>query len=79
MDKAPVVHDSWNSRLVRIGPTFIIKYGVHVEPEEGHNMIFVAKSTTIPVPKVFAIYQRPDEDNRTVTYTSSWSTFQARH
>lgn len=48
VEKAPIVHDSWNSRLVRVGTTFVIKYGIHVEPEEGHNMAFVAKSTAIP-------------------------------
>ncbi|KAH6693973.1 kinase-like domain-containing protein [Plectosphaerella plurivora] len=68
VDKGSIVHESWNSRLVRVAEAFVIKYGIHVEPEEGHNMRFVAESTSIPVPKVFAIYQSLDGKKRTATY-----------
>ncbi|KAF4460299.1 Phosphotransferase enzyme family [Fusarium albosuccineum] len=62
-----LLHESSGSRLVRMQQTFVLKYGAYVEPIEAYNMLFVAKSTTVPVPKVYAIYQRREEQ-RLVTY-----------
>ncbi|TVY50551.1 hypothetical protein LCER1_G008409 [Lachnellula cervina] len=47
--------DSGGRRVVRIG-SYVIKYGPHVSVIEGENMIFVSRETTIPVPRVYAIY-----------------------
>jgi aminoglycoside phosphotransferase (APT) family kinase protein len=44
-----------------------MKFGAHVRPIEAQNMLYVAKSTTVPVPKVYAIYQRREKQS-TVTY-----------
>lgn len=43
--------------LVRIGP-YMIKYGSNVNLIEGENMLFVNRETksTVPVPRVYAIY-----------------------
>ena len=48
------------SRVARVGK-FAIKYGLDVEPIEAYNMLYVAKETSVPVPKVYAIYQWREE------------------
>ncbi|RTE76956.1 hypothetical protein BHE90_008574 [Fusarium euwallaceae] len=55
------------AHLVRIQQRFVMKFGVDVQPIEAHNMLYVAKSTTVPVPKVYAIYQRRKKQS-VVTY-----------
>lgn len=44
-----------------------MKFGRNVRPIEANNMLYVAKHTTIPVPRVYAIYQRK-ENKKTITY-----------
>ncbi|CAG9988618.1 unnamed protein product [Clonostachys byssicola] len=56
-----------SARLVRIQQRFVMKFGADVRPIEAQNMLYVAKSTTVPVPKVYAIYQRREKQS-TVTY-----------
>ncbi|KAM5385685.1 hypothetical protein ACJZ2D_000884 [Fusarium nematophilum] len=46
---------------------FVIKFGHSVDPIEAHNTLYVARSTTLPVPKVYAIYRRRERE-ATVTY-----------
>ncbi|UPK99102.1 hypothetical protein LCI18_010037 [Fusarium solani-melongenae] len=48
-------------------PRFVMKFGVNVQPIEAYNMLYVAKSTTVPVPKVYAIYQCREKQS-VVTY-----------
>ncbi|KAF4976150.1 hypothetical protein FZEAL_7169 [Fusarium zealandicum] len=55
-----LLNETSGARVVRIQQC-IIKYGVYVEPTEAHNMLYVAKSTAVPVPKVYASYQRQDK------------------
>lgn len=55
------------ARLVRMQQRFVMKFGVDVQPVEAYNMLYVAKSTTVPVPKVYAIYQRREKQS-IVTY-----------
>ncbi|SPJ73848.1 uncharacterized protein FTOL_03578 [Fusarium torulosum] len=63
-----LLNETTGSRVVRI-QQFVIKYGIFVAPIEAHNMLYVAKSTTVPVPKVYAIYQRYDKHmEEIVTY-----------
>ncbi|KAI9640217.1 hypothetical protein NHQ30_011455 [Ciborinia camelliae] len=45
--------------LVRIGP-YMIKYGPEVNVIEGENMLFVSRETTVPVPRVYALYTVPE-------------------
>ncbi|KAF5020272.1 hypothetical protein F66182_7706 [Fusarium sp. NRRL 66182] len=64
-----LLNETSGTRVVRIQQQFVIKYGVHVEPVEAHNMLYVAKSTTVPVPRVYAIYQRQEKSKqKSVTY-----------
>lgn len=62
-----LLNQSTGSRIVRIQQRFVIKFGINIHPIEAHNMIYVAKFTTVPVPKVYAIYQRREEQS-VVTY-----------
>ncbi|KAM0415782.1 hypothetical protein ACHAPT_013243 [Fusarium lateritium] len=55
------------TRVVRVHERFVIKFGVDVQPTEAQSMLYVAESTTVPVPKVYAIYQSRDKQ-RIVTY-----------
>ncbi|KAI6774862.1 hypothetical protein HG530_001620 [Fusarium avenaceum] len=60
--------ETTSTRVVRI-QEFVIKYGRLVAPIEAHNILYVAKSTTVPIPKVYAIYQRYNEQmGEIVTY-----------
>ncbi|WQF80803.1 Putative protein kinase-like domain superfamily [Colletotrichum destructivum] len=45
----------------------VIKFGVHVHPIEGHNMLYVGKLTTVPVPKPYVIYQHRKQQ-KVITY-----------
>ncbi|KAI0154605.1 kinase-like protein [Xylariaceae sp. FL1272] len=62
-----LIYESTGSRLLRVQERFLIKFGIHVHHIEGHNMLYVAKSTMVPVPKVYAMYQRQGEQG-VVTY-----------
>ncbi|KAH7391992.1 kinase-like domain-containing protein [Phaeosphaeria sp. MPI-PUGE-AT-0046c] len=52
-----VFGDTTGRKVVGIGPHFVVKYGVQVEPLEGRTMLFLAQSTQIPIPRVYAIFQ----------------------
>ncbi|KAI0536107.1 kinase-like domain-containing protein [Xylaria digitata] len=43
--------------VVCVGSHFLAKYGTYVRSLEGENMLFVNQQTTIPVPRVYAIYE----------------------
>ncbi|KAM0555137.1 hypothetical protein ACHAPJ_006488 [Fusarium lateritium] len=63
----PLPNNPGSANLVRIRETFVMKYGSEVRPTEAHNMLYVAKHTSVALPKVYAIYQRKEEDS-VVTY-----------
>lgn len=54
--------------VVRVGEHFVVKYGWLVRPIEGENMLYISDKTSIPVPRVYAIYQKEDAERRTCTY-----------
>ncbi|KAI1076878.1 hypothetical protein F5B20DRAFT_583829 [Whalleya microplaca] len=49
--------------IVRFGEHFVIKYGTGVKLIEGENMLFVRQNCTIPVPKLYAMYQIEDQND----------------
>lgn len=63
-----VLTDAYGRRLVRVWEHFVVKFGTGVVPIEAENMLFVKKSTTIPIPKVFAIYQSQGDEKRRTPY-----------
>ncbi|KAJ0140963.1 Uncharacterized protein HZ326_16162 [Fusarium oxysporum f. sp. albedinis] len=63
----PTDMESTESRGLPYDQRFIMKFGRNVRPIEANNMLYVAKHTTIPVPRVYAIYQRK-ENKKTITY-----------
>jgi hypothetical protein len=54
-------------RVVRVGE-FVVKHGWLVSPTEGGNMLYVSQNSSVPVPRVYAIYQQDDAEGRKCTY-----------
>ncbi|UZP38526.1 hypothetical protein NXS19_006342 [Fusarium pseudograminearum] len=50
-----------SAELVRIRDNFVMKYSPEVKPIEAYNMLYLAKNTSLVVPKVYAIYQGKGE------------------
>ncbi|KAJ8118192.1 hypothetical protein ONZ43_g4041 [Nemania bipapillata] len=48
--------NSRQTKIVRIGESFVAKYGKEVKSIEGENMLFVKQHTTIPIPQLYAMY-----------------------
>jgi tRNA A-37 threonylcarbamoyl transferase component Bud32 len=46
----------YEKAVYRVGEHFAVKFGAGVHLQEGENMLFVQQSTSIPVPKVYAIF-----------------------
>lgn len=67
-DSQPLKNAGFSGKqVVRVRDEYVVKFGRDVDATEAHNMMFVARSTSIPVPKVYAIYQRQEESG-TITY-----------
>jgi hypothetical protein len=52
------LYEAGGSKVVGIGP-YVVKFGRQVDLLEGENMLFVAHSTSVPVPLVYALFQDP--------------------
>jgi aminoglycoside phosphotransferase (APT) family kinase protein len=48
-------------RVVGVGP-YAVKFGRQVDLAEGENMLFVAHSTSLPVPRVYALFRDPQNN-----------------
>jgi hypothetical protein len=46
----------YKAPVVRVGDHYAVKYGGRTSLQEGENMLFVQQSTSIPVPKVYALF-----------------------
>jgi hypothetical protein len=57
-----------SGKVVGVGDHFIVKYGAFVNLEEGQTMRFLQHSSTVLVPRIYALYQRPGPDNDTYSY-----------
>lgn len=44
-------------KVVGVGLCFVVKYGLQVDLEEGWNMIFIKNTTSILVPRVYALFK----------------------
>ena len=55
-----VLLDTFGRKVVGFGPHFVIKYGGRVNLEEGRTMMFVRENTSVPVPRVYALFNKAD-------------------
>lgn len=68
-------------KVVRVGDHFVVKYGEQVDLLEGETMLFLEQSTTVPVPRVYALFRDMDRQKsyivmeriRGPTLQSAWS------
>jgi aminoglycoside phosphotransferase (APT) family kinase protein len=44
-------------KVVGVGSHFVVKYGLQADLEEGQNMIFIKSTTSVSVPKVYALFK----------------------
>lgn len=45
-----------DEELLRLGQHFVVKFGFGINLIEGENMLFISKNTSVPVPRVYALY-----------------------
>lgn len=57
-----------SGKVVGVGDYFAVKYGVHVNLQEGQTMLFLQHSSTIPLPRIYALYQKPGPNSLTYSY-----------
>lgn len=57
-----ILSDTTGRKVVGVNIYFVVKYGMQVDPIEGETMIFLAQSTQVPVPQVYALFQNPTKD-----------------
>lgn len=67
--KLPTIDEIENSRdilceqsarkVVGVGQHFVVKYGLAVDLMEGQNMVFIQKATSVPVPRIYALFRNP--------------------
>jgi hypothetical protein len=51
------ISDDYMTRVFLVGDHYAVKYAGRTSVQEGENMLFVQQATSIPVPKVYAIFQ----------------------
>ena len=51
-----ILSDQTARIVVGVGPHFVVKYGISIDPTEGENMLFVQQNTFITVPRLYALY-----------------------
>jgi len=58
-----ILSDTTGRKVVGVGDHFVVKYGVQVDLLEGETMLFLGQSTTVPVPRIYALFRSPDQRN----------------
>ena len=53
--------DQTGRKVVGVGPHFVVKYGMQIDLSEGQAIFYVAKNTSVPVPKVYALDDDVDD------------------
>jgi aminoglycoside phosphotransferase (APT) family kinase protein len=56
-----LLYEAGGSKVVGIGP-YVVKFGPQVDLAEGENMLFVAHTTSVPVPLVYALFRNTHGD-----------------
>ncbi|KAI9801326.1 MAG: hypothetical protein M1825_003304 [Sarcosagium campestre] len=57
-----VIYELGGRKIVGIGP-YAVKFGPQVDLAEGQNMLFVARATSVPVPRIYALFREPPCDS----------------
>lgn len=57
-----ILSNTTGRKVVGIGTHFVVKYGVQVDPLEGKTIVFLAQSTLVPVPQIYAMFQDSAQD-----------------
>lgn len=52
--------DKPGCKVVVVGP-YVVKHGIHVSLSEGEVMLHIAKSTSVRIPKIYALYRDRNE------------------
>ncbi|KAK0102234.1 hypothetical protein ONS95_005857 [Cadophora gregata] len=52
--------DQTARKVVGVGPHFVVKYGRQIDLIEGKNMLYIQQNTSVHVPRVYALYSKPD-------------------
>ncbi|KAJ5081883.1 hypothetical protein NUU61_010147 [Penicillium alfredii] len=55
-DQERIIHSLFDRKVVRLNDSLVVKPGPNLRIHEVHNLGFIAKNTTSPVPKVHGIY-----------------------
>lgn len=63
------------TRLAKISPSVLVKYGSHASLIEAKTMLFVAERTSIPVPKLLAAYAYGPLDRDIRDFGSVYDTY----
>ncbi len=66
------LRNSTGHKVVGIGYHFVVKYGPRVDLLEGETMRFLEHSTSIPVPRVYAIFQDHDTQHNYIIMERIW-------
>jgi len=51
-----ILCDQGSRKVVGVGQHFVVKYGSQIDVMEAENMLFIQQTTSIPVPRVYAIF-----------------------
>jgi hypothetical protein len=61
-----ILKDTTARKVAAIGDHFVVKYGPQVDLLEGETMLFLQNSSSIPVPRVCALFQSPDNTVKSI-------------
>ena len=54
-----VLCDQSARKVVGVGQHFVVKYGLAVDLIEGETMLFIQEATSMPVPRIYALFKDP--------------------
>ncbi|KAF2873832.1 hypothetical protein BDV95DRAFT_354371 [Massariosphaeria phaeospora] len=57
-----------SGKVVGVGVHFVVKYGAVVNLQKGQTMLFLQHSSTVSLPRIYALYQKQGPNNDTYSY-----------
>jgi hypothetical protein len=58
-----IFSDIAGRKVVGVGDHFVVKYGIQVNLLEGETQFFLRQATTVPVPRICALFRNADQSN----------------